>query len=118
MAKVTLGKDNGYFECRGKIAPCYFSIGAGRQNSPKCYFASSAKTALNQKVGTCTTIIAAQTCGATILLEIALASQLFLNDCADPCATSILAILSTIAQVQFKNCRLRKIVFQSNVIKV
>ena len=38
------------------------------------------------------------------------------NACA--CAASILAILSTIAQAQFKYCRLGIIVFQSNVIKV
>ena len=42
------------------------------------------------------------TCGATILLAIALAPQLFLNGCADTCAASILVILSAIAQAQFK----------------
>ena len=36
------------------------------------------------------------TCGATILLAIALASQLFLNGCADACAASILAILKDV----------------------
>ena len=58
------------------------------------------------------------TCGATILLAISLALQLFLNDCADACAASILAILSAIALAQIKYCRLGMIVFQSNVIKV
>ena len=53
-------------------------------------------------------------CGATVLLAIALAPQLFLNGCADACAASILAILSASAiQIQ-----LGMIVFQSNVIKV
>ena len=42
------------------------------------------------------------TCAATILLAIALARQLYLNDCADACAASILAILSAIVQAQFK----------------
>ena len=42
------------------------------------------------------------TCAATILLAIALAPQLFLNGCADACTASILAILSAIAQAQFK----------------
>ena len=53
------------------------------------------------EVGTCAAIIAAQACGATISLAIALAPQLFLNGCAD--ATSILAILSAIAQAQVKH---------------
>ena len=39
-------------------------------------------------------------CGATILLAIALAPQLFLNDCAHATAASISAILSAIAQAQ------------------
>ena len=42
------------------------------------------------------------TCAANISLAIALAPQLFLNGCADACAASILAILSAIAQAQFK----------------
>ena len=42
------------------------------------------------------------TCGSTILLVIVLALQLFLSGCADPCAASSLAILSAIAQAQFK----------------
>ena len=42
------------------------------------------------------------TCAATISLAIALAPQLFLNGCADACTVSILAILSAIAQAQFK----------------
>ena len=53
-------------------------------------------------------------CGATILLAIALAPQLFLSGCADACAASTLAILSAIA-IQL---RLEMIVFQLNVIKV
>ena len=57
-------------------------------------------------------------CGATILLAIVFAQQLFLNGCADACAASILAILSAIAQAQFKYCKLGIIVFQANVIKV
>ena len=52
-------------------------------------------------------------CGATILLAIPLAQELFLNGCADVCAASILAILSAIA-IQI---RLGMIVFKSNVIK-
>ena len=43
-----------------------------------------------------------RTCGTTILLAIALVPQLFLNECADTCTASILAILSAIAQAQFK----------------
>ena len=42
------------------------------------------------------------TCGATILLAIALAPQLFLNGCANASAATFLAILSAIAQAQFK----------------
>ena len=34
--------------------------------------------------------------------DIAVLPQLFLNGCADACAASILAILSAIAQAQFK----------------
>ena len=41
-------------------------------------------------------------CGATILLAIALAPQLFLNSCADACAASILAILSEITRARLK----------------
>ena len=41
-------------------------------------------------------------CGATIVLAIALAPQLFLKGCADACSASILAILSAIAQAQFE----------------
>ena len=55
--------------------------------------------------------------GATILLAIALAPQLFLNGCTDACTASILAILSAIAQAQVK-IRLWMIVFQSSVIEV
>ena len=51
-------------------------------------------------MGTCAAIIAAQACSATILLAIALAPQLLLNDYADACTASILAILSAIAQEQ------------------
>ena len=40
------------------------------------------------------------TCGVTLLLATALAPQLFLKGCADALATSILAILSVIAQAQ------------------
>ena len=69
-------------------------------------------------MGTCAAIIAVQACGAAILLAIALVPQLFLSGCADACAASILAILSTVVQAQFKYCRLGMIVFQSNVIKV
>ena len=58
------------------------------------------------------------TCAAIILIAIALAPQLFSTGCADACAESILAILSAIAQAQFKCCRLGMIVFQSNAIKV
>ena len=50
------------------------------------------------------------TCGATISL--AIAPQLFLNGCVDPCAASVLAVLSA------SQIRLWMIVFQSNVIKV
>ena len=50
-----------------------------------------------------------------MLLAIALAPQLFLNDCADACAASTLSYLRAIAiQVH----KLGMIVFQSNVIKV
>ena len=42
------------------------------------------------------------TCAATISLAIARVPQLFLNGCADARAASILAILSAIAQAQFK----------------
>ena len=49
------------------------------------------------EVGICHAIIAAQACGATILLAIALAPQLFLNGRADACAASISAILRAIA---------------------
>ena len=41
-------------------------------------------------------------CGATIILAIARPPQLFLNGYADACAASILAILSAIAQAEFK----------------
>ena len=37
-------KGSSYFAPRGKTAPCYFAI--WRQNSPKRYFAASAKLAL------------------------------------------------------------------------
>ena len=57
-------------------------------------------------------------CSANILLAIALALQLFLSGCADACTASISAILSTIAQAQFKYSRLEMIAFQSNGIKV
>ena len=67
--------------------------------------------------GICPAKIAEQACGATILLAIVLAPQLFLNGCSDACAASILAILSAIAQAQFKFCTLGMIVFRSNVIK-
>ena len=41
-------------------------------------------------------------CGAIILLATALAPQLILNDCADACAASNLAILIAIAQALSK----------------
>ena len=37
---------SGYFSSRSKIAPCYFAI--WRRNSPRRYFASSAKIAPTQ----------------------------------------------------------------------
>ena len=58
----------------------------------------------------------AQACGATVLLAIALAPQLFLNGWDDVCAARILAILSAIVQAQFK--KIRNDFFQSNKIKV
>ena len=57
---------------------------------------------MRPEVGTCAAIIAEQASGATISLAIALAPQLFLNECADACATSILVILSANAQAQVK----------------
>ena len=60
------------------------------------------------EAGTCCAIIVPQACAATILLEIALAPQLFLIGCADSCAASIIAILSAIA-IQIQS---RIIVFQ------
>ena len=60
------------------------------------------KNSSRPEVGTCAAIIATQAWGATILLVIALAQQLFLSGCADACAASILAILSAIAQAQVK----------------
>ena len=65
-------------------------------------------------MGTCAAIIAVQACSATILLVIALVLQLFVSGCADACTTSILAILSTIVQAQFKYYRLGMIVFSIN----
>ena len=41
-------------------------------------------------------------CAASILLEIALEPQIFLNGCAAACAASISAILIGIAQEQFE----------------
>ena len=67
-----------------------------------CSFQTLINHVMRAEVGTCAAIIAAQACGATILLVIALAPQLLLNACADACAASILAILSAIAQAQFK----------------
>ena len=44
MLPVYIG--SGYFSSRSKIAPCYFAI--WRRNSPRRYFASSAKIAPTQ----------------------------------------------------------------------
>ena len=60
------------------------------------------KNSSRPEVGTCAAIIDGQAWGATISLAIELAQQLFLSGCADACAESILAILSAIAQAQFK----------------
>ena len=68
---------------------------------------------MEAEVGTCAAMIAAQPRGATILLAMVLAPQLFVSGCADACAASILAILSAIQIL-----RLGMIAFQSKVIKV
>ena len=55
-----------------------------------CYWPQIFNTILSE-VGTCATIIAAEACGATIILAIALTPLLFLNGWADSRAASTLA---------------------------
>ena len=47
------------------------------------------------------TLVLPLLCALAILLATALAPQLLLNDCANACAPSILAILSAIAQFKY-----------------
>ena len=59
------------------------------------------QTTVKPELGTCAQLIA-------------LAQQLFLNGYADACAESILAILSAIAQAQFKYAYDKEYLFSNN----
>ena len=79
-------------------------FGCCKNKKCKCGFEAEQKQIMKiNEVGAITGLLAeVATCSATISLMIALAPQLFLNDCADTCAASILAILSAIVQAQIK----------------
>ena len=68
----------------------------------KCYFNHCKSFILGVSEVTGSGHLRRNNCGATIVLAIALAPQLFLTGCADAFAASILAVLSAIVQAQFK----------------